>query len=113
MALMQDTQSNTQPEKQPPTLPPKDSVDTAQVLKVIACLPEVDDNQPHTTQPAYMQGSAITFRYLCDLLEVDHSHIPHTNAAKRAIFPLIMQAVCFIFTSVLLQYVTKIKGPER
>lgn len=82
-----------QPKQTIPSFPDNPRVDLKEVLKVIVALPELDHNQSYYPQEAYTKGSAVTFRYLCDLIEVDHSTVPYTNAAKRAVFNLMMHAV--------------------
>lgn len=86
---------NTEPDDSDPTLPIKDGVDIQLARRIIFHISNLDHSEPLYTQTAYTRGTAVVFRYLCDLLGMDHSNIPSTRSAKRPVFDLLMHSVSF------------------
>ena len=77
------------------TLPFQEGIDHTVALRVINHFTR-DDTDLHLgyLSQAFKQGTAVMYRFFCDLIGVDHSHIEDTRTAKRPIFNLLVLSVC-------------------
>jgi hypothetical protein len=77
------------------TLPFREGIDCTVALRVINHLTRADtDLHLGYLSQAFKQGSSAMYRFFCDLIGVDHSHIEDTRTAKRPIFNLLVLSVC-------------------
>lgn len=86
--------TNTEPEDtmtdEGATLPENDDISPILVMRIIRHL---TSETPLSSQPkAYSQGSTAMFRYLCDVLEIEHHQVVGRRP-KRALFDLLIQSV--------------------
>jgi hypothetical protein len=77
------------------TLPFWEGIDRTVALHVINHLTRADtDLHLGYLSQAFEQGSSAMYRFFCDLIGVDHSHIEDTRTVKRPIFNLLALSVC-------------------